>query len=104
VPSARVRSIVGTLAVIAIGAAPAVGAQAGKPDPSARPDTTRDRIVTRSEPAHARHEDERRYSRRGPLPDASPSAVASAYRDGRARATIERARHARFLQDSTLTS
>ena len=103
-PSARVRSIVGTLAVAAIGAARAVGAQSGQPDRSARPDTSRDRVITRTEPAHARHGDERRHSRRGPLPDASPSAVASAYRDARARATIERARHARFLQDSTLTS
>ena len=103
-PSARVRSIVGTLAVAVIGTTPAAGAQSGQPDRSARPDTGRERVITRSEGAHSRPDDERRHSRRGRLPDASPSAAASAYRDPRARATIERARHARFLQDSTLTS
>jgi len=104
VPSARVSSIFGALAVAAIGATPTVGAQATQPDRPARPDSSRDRVVIRSEPLHSRHTDERRHSRRGPLPDVSPSVAASAYRDARARATIDRARHARFLQDSTLTS
>ena len=103
-PSARVRSILGALAIAAIGAAPTAGAQATQSDRPARPDTSRNRVVIRPEPPNARDGDERRYSRRGPLPDVSPSVAASAYRDARARATIERARHARFLQDSTLTS
>lgn len=103
-PSARVRSVLGALAAAAIGAAPTAGAQAAQSDRSARPDTSRDRVIIRSEPTRSRHGDERRYSRRGALPDVSPAVAASAYRDARARATIERARHARFLQDSTLTS
>jgi hypothetical protein len=100
---ARVRFILG-LAATAIVAVPSLGAQSAQPDRPARPDTSRDRVIMRSEPPYSRHADDRRYSRRGALPDVSPAVAASAFRDARARATIERARYARFLQDSTLTS
>jgi len=104
VPSARVRSIVGALTAAAIGAASTAGAQAAQTDRQTRPDTSRDRVIIRSEPPYGRRGDERRYSRRGALSDVSPAIAAGAYRDARARATIDRARQARFLQDSTLTS
>ena len=103
-PSARVRSIVGALTAAAIGAASTAGAQAAQTDRQTRPDTSRDRVIIRSEPPYGRRGDERRYSRRGALSDVSPAIAAGAYRDARARATIDRARQARFLQDSTLTS
>ena len=100
-PSARVRSVLGALAVAATGVAPSAGAQSDRPP---RPDSSRDRVIIRSEPPNGRRGDDERHSRRGPLPDASPSVAASAFRDVGARETIERARRARFFQDSTLTS
>ena len=100
----RVSFILGALAITAVGAAHPARAQSAQPERTPRPDTSRDRVVIRSEPPYSRRSEERRYSRRGRLPDVSPAIAASAYRDARARTTIERARLARFRQDSTLTS
>ena len=65
------------------------------------PDTTRQRAVVR--PNRGRRERERGF-RRDPLPEPTPSVVASAFRDGPARDAITAARVARWRQDSTLTS
>jgi len=100
---AHVSPILGAL-FATIGAVPSLGAQAAQPDRSSRPDTSRDRVTIRSEPRDSRRWEEPRYSRRGPLPDVSAAVAASAYRDASARETIRRARAARFVQDSTLTS
>jgi len=99
---AHVSPIFGAL-FTTIGAVPSLNAQAAQPDRS-RPDTSRDRVTIRSEPRYSRQWDDPRYSRRGPLPDVSAGVAANAYRDASARETIRRARAARFLQDSTLTS
>ncbi len=101
---ARVSLILGALVATTIGAVQSADAQSAQPDRSPRPDSARDRVIIRSEPPYSRRSEEPRHSRRGRLPDVTPAVAASAYRDARARTTIERARLARFRQDSTLTS
>lgn len=94
--------LVGALAAI-LAAGTVAQAQAAQPDGRPRPDSGRRRVVIRGGDA-ARSRSSSRYSRRDRLPDAPPAVVAAAYRDARARAVIDRARVARFAQDSTLTS
>ena len=61
-------------------------------------------MVIRLDEPPPRRESSSRVTRRGRLPDATPEASASAYRDTRTRDIIARARRARLEQDSTLTS
>ena len=63
-------------------------------------DTTRQRVVVRP----GRSEESEEWRRRGPLGDATPDVIASAYRDAQTREIIDKARRARWFQDSTLTS
>ena len=51
----RVSFTLGTLAAI-IGAVPPAGAQSAQPDRPPRPDTSRDRVIIRSEPPYSRRQ------------------------------------------------
>jgi hypothetical protein len=102
VPTARVSYFLGALAVVILGSTPAA-AQSAQPD-RPRPDSGRRRVIIRDDDQYWHRAEQRRFSRRGRLTDANPAAIASAYGDARARDIIDRARAARFRQDSTLTS
>ena len=75
--------------------------QRGSPAASPPSDTTRQRVVVRP---GRRPEESDGWRRRGPLPDATPEIIASAYRDTQTKEIIDKARRARWFQDSTLTS
>jgi hypothetical protein len=109
VPLARVSYILGALAVITLGSGSTGTAQSAQPDrppgpPRPLSDTGRRRVVIQRDDRYSRRADPAPVTRSGHLPDATPATIASAYRDAHARDIIERARLARFRQDSTLTS
>jgi hypothetical protein len=90
-------------ATATIGGARPTPAQSARPGDTTRPDTSGRRVIRREE-APRRRPPPAPLTRRGRLDDATPSELAAAYRDSRARDVIARARRARFRQDSTLTS
>lgn len=101
-PALRQVLFLGAFATMVTGAARLAGAQAAQSDGRSRADTGRQRVVVRRDgPSRSAPPP---VSRRGRLADAAPATVAAAYRDTRARETIDRARLGRFRQDSTLTS
>jgi hypothetical protein len=92
------------MAAIALGSGHIATAQSARPDRPPPPDTIRERISVRPNRPDSRHATPPRHSRRGALPDVTPALAATAYHDALARDIIDRARLARFHQDSTLTS
>jgi len=97
----RVIVIAGLLGADVVAAPSSAFGQRGSPAASPPSDTTRQRVVVR--PGRRRDEPDE-WRRRGPLPDATPEIIASAYRDAQTREIIDKARRARWFQDSTLTS
>jgi len=98
----RVIVIAGFLVADLIAAPSSALGQRGSSAASPPSDTARRRVVVR--PDRRREEPEEEWHRRGPLPDATPEIIASAYRDGQTQEIIDKARRARWFQDSTLTS
>ena len=97
----RTGRVVGYLGVLAatLGSSTAASGQSAQPGGQ----RDRDRVVVRRDGPRSRRESTR-ITRRGRLPDATPEAIGSAFRDARARDIVTRARVARLEQDSTLTS
>jgi hypothetical protein len=97
----RTGRVVGYLGVLAATLGSSTTASGQSAQPGAQPG--RDRVIVRQDGPRSSRES-RRITRRGQLPDATPEAIGSAFRDARARSIITRARVARLEQDSTLTS
>lgn len=98
----RVIVIAGLIGVSVVAPPRSVLGQRGSPAASPPSDTARQRVVVR--PDRRREEPEDEWHRRGRLPDVTPDILASAYRDAQTREVIDKARRARWVQDSTLTS
>ncbi|HUQ81411.1 MAG TPA: ShlB/FhaC/HecB family hemolysin secretion/activation protein [Gemmatimonadaceae bacterium] len=97
----RQTSLLATALIAALaGSAHGQSAQPTPPTPP-RTDSGRQRVIVRDGPSRRAS---KVSSRRGRLDDPDDATISSAYRDARARAVIDRARSARFRQDSTLTS